>query len=123
MANERILIVDDEPDVGKFFQKILSEEGYRVMSATSGPEALSIIKKIKPEIIFLDIKMPEMDGMETFRRIRKISKKIVVIIITGYGSLKTAKEAMALGAYDYVSKPFNLESIKSMIREALEEEK
>ncbi|MCG2676340.1 response regulator, partial [bacterium] len=87
------------------------------------PEALSIIKKIKPEIIFLDIKMPEMDGMETFRRIRKISKKIVVIIITGYGSLKTAKEAMALGAYDYVSKPFNLESIKSMIREALEEEK
>jgi two-component system nitrogen regulation response regulator GlnG len=121
MANERILVVDDEPDVGKFFQKILSEEGYRVMSATSGPEALSIIEKVAPEIVFLDIKMPEMDGMETFRRIRKISKKMVVIIITGYGSLKTAKEAMALGAYDYVSKPFNLESIKSMIQEALEE--
>lgn len=121
MVKERILVVDDEPDVGKFFQKILSEEGYRVMSATSGPEALSIIKKIEPEMVFLDIKMPGMDGMETFRRIRKISKKIVVIIITGYGSLRTAKEAMALGAYDYVSKPFNLESIKSMIREALEE--
>lgn len=115
-----ILIIDDEKDACRIFKKIMAEEGYRVLTATSGKEGLAKIKKEPPSMVFLDIKMPGMDGIETLSRIRKISKKLAVIILTGHSDLKTAKESMRLGAYDYVTKPFDLMAIKASIKDALE---
>jgi DNA-binding NtrC family response regulator len=74
-------------------------------------------------LVLLDIKMPKMDGIEVLKRIKKIDKDLVVVMITGYGALDTAKEAMKLGAYEYVTKPFDLDFIKAVIRDVLSERK
>jgi DNA-binding NtrC family response regulator len=116
-----ILIIDDEKDACRIFKKVMTEEGYRVLTATSGREGLAKIRKEPPSMVFLDIKMPEIDGIETLRRIRKIAKGLIVIMLTGHSDLKTAKETMRLGACDYITKPFDLMAIKASIRDALEE--
>lgn len=119
MPREKILIIDDEQDIGWLFSKILSEEGYQVSTAQSGQEGLATIKKEEPDLIFLDIKLPGMDGIETLKKIRKFNKESVVIILTAYETVKTAIEAMKLGAYDYLSKPVDNEKIKIIIKNAL----
>ena len=119
----KILVVDDDKEICDILTEMLAEEGYQTFSALSGRLALDIVKKKKPELVLMDIKMPKMDGIEVLKRIKKIDKEVVVVMITGYGSLDTAKEAMRLGAYDYVTKPFDLDSIKVVIRDALSERK
>lgn len=114
-----ILIIDDEKDICRLFKKVLVEEGYKVFTATSGQEGLSKIRKESPSIVFLDLKMPMMDGIQTLCEIRNINKKLPVIMLTGFGSLKTAKEAMNLGAHDYVTKPFDLNAIKAAVKDAM----
>lgn len=120
---KKILIVDDEKDTCVVLGKIMSGEGYQVFSALNGQSALNILKKEKPDLILLDIKMPKMDGIEALRRIKKIDKDIAVVMITAYGAVDTAKEAKRLDAYDYVSKPFGMGSIKAVVREALSKRK
>jgi len=119
LAQEKILIIDDEPDIGWLFSKILSEEGYQVLVALNGQEGISKIKTEQPDLVFLDLKLPGMDGVETLLRIRQFDKDLLVIALTGYATVKTAVEAMKLGAYDYLSKPVNIEKIKIIIRNAL----
>jgi len=119
----KILVVDDDKEICDILTEMLTEEGYQTFSALSGRLALDTVEKKKPELVLLDIKMPKMDGIEVLKRIKKIDKEVVVVMITGYGSLGTAKEAMRLGAYDYVTKPFDLDSIKVVIRDALSERK
>lgn len=116
-----ILIIDDQKDACQIFKKIMTEEGYRVLTATSGTEGLAKIRKEPPSIVFLDIKMPGMDGIEILKQIRKISKGLAVVILTGHSDLKTAKEAMKLGASDYLTKPFDLMAIKASIKDILDE--
>ncbi|MFH1652647.1 MAG: response regulator [Pseudomonadota bacterium] len=116
-----VLVVDDEKGVCDILKKILLQDGYEVCTATSGARALSLMKGKPADLILLDIKMPGMDGIETLRKLRDFNQDAVVIILTAYGTLGTAREAMQLGAYDYITKPFNAEFVKSMVREGLEE--
>lgn len=115
-----LLIIDDDPAACRIFKKIIEKEGYRVLTATDAGKGLRLIKEKSPEIVFLDIKMPRIDGIELLRRIRKANQNVIVIMLTGFATLDTARKAMELGAHDYVTKPFDLEAIKASIRDALE---
>ncbi len=119
MAREKILVIDDEPDIGWLFSKILSEEGYKVLISLNGEEGISKIKKEKPDLVFLDLKLPGMDGMEILQEIRTFNKDLLVIVLTAYETVKTAVEAMKLGAVDYLSKPVNIDRIKTTIKNAI----
>jgi DNA-binding NtrC family response regulator len=118
-----ILVVDDEKEICDLFQDFLTQEGYQVFIATNGAEAISLGKRNRLDLALVDIKMPGMDGIEVFQKLKKVKKDMEAIILTGYGTLKTAKEAMRLGAYDYLTKPFDLGLVKNIIREALERKK
>jgi len=119
LAKKKILVIDDEKDIGWLFSKILHEEGYDVFISLNGPDGISTIKKEKPDLVLLDLKLPGMDGIETLREIRVFDKNLCVIVITGYETVKSAVEALKLGAYDYLSKPVNIEKIKTIIKDAL----
>ena len=119
MAREKILVIDDEPDIGWLFSKILSEEGYKVLISLNGEEGISKIKKEKPDLVFLDLKLPGMDGIEILKEIRTFNKDLLVIVLTAYETVKTAVEAMKLGAVDYLSKPVNIDRIKTTIKNAI----
>lgn len=115
-----ILAVDDEQDIRTALQKLLEAEGYEVAVASSGREAIAAAKARLPDLILLDIKMPGLDGLATFRRLKRIHPEVVVVILTGYGTIATARQAMKLGACDYATKPINLPFLRSVIRDALE---
>ncbi|MDD5309185.1 MAG: response regulator [Deltaproteobacteria bacterium] len=114
-----VMVVDDEPRVCRLFEKVLTEEGYRVLTASGGEQALVLAAEAGPDIILLDIVMPGLDGVATLRELRKRGHLSPVIMLTAQGTLKTAREAMMLGAYDYITKPFNLDFLKSVLREGL----
>lgn len=105
MAKKRILICDDEEGVRESLKLIL-EDDYELSFANTGIEALEKVKDEPPDIVILDIKMPKMSGLETLKRIKKISPKTKIIIASGYKSVETAQEAIKLGASDYIVKPF-----------------
>lgn len=119
-AKLKILIVDDEIDVGEFFKENLEGE-YEVKAALNGEEAIESVKKYPPDLVLLDIKMPKMNGIEVLKKIKSIKNDLPVIMITGYGMMKTAREAMFLKAYDYITKPFDLKFIKNLIKEVFKE--
>lgn len=114
-----ILVIDDEKGICDFFQKILTKEGYKVLTALSGEEGLTIVKREKPDIVLLDLKMPGMDGIEVLRSVKKIDKNIVVVMLTAYGTMETARVAMQLGDFDYLTKPFELEYVKAVLKDGL----
>jgi len=118
-----ILIVDDEKEICELFQDVLTQEGYKVFTATNGLEAVSLGKQNRLDLALLDLKMPGMDGIETLHELRKFKKDLEVIVLTGYGTLNAAKEAMKLGAYDFLTKPFDLRLVKNIIQQALERKK
>ena len=120
MPNHKILIVDDEKKICDVFSRMMTREGYSVLKATSGRKALKIVEEHTPHIIFLDIKMPELDGMEVLKQIKRLNPDIVVVILTAYGGMKRVIEATRLGAFDYLTKPFNIDKIKIIIEKALE---
>ncbi len=120
MGRYRILVVDDEESIREFFEIMLRREGYEVFSAPNGKKALDLLKIRQADLIIADIQMPEMSGIELLAKIKLIDPEIVVIMITAYGSTETAVEAMKLGAYDYVQKPFKIEEIKIIIAQSLE---
>ena len=114
-----ILIIDDDDQLRNSFKKLLSEEGYQVDSAASGEAGLSIVKKKVPDIVILDMRLPGMNGLETFRAIRKIEPKLPVIIMTAFGTTETAIEATKLGAFDYILKPFDIPDMLSLVKQAI----
>jgi DNA-binding response OmpR family regulator len=114
-----LMIVDDDPRACQLFAKILREEGYQVVTATGGAQAVALAAEAKPQLILLDIVMPELDGIATLRELRRHNHVCPVIMLTVQGTLQTARAAMILGAYDYITKPFDLELLKSVIRDGL----
>ncbi|TET10182.1 sigma-54-dependent Fis family transcriptional regulator [Candidatus Aerophobetes bacterium] len=120
MAGEKILVVDDEKAMRNLCYQILDEEGYEVSLAEDGKEAVNKVLREDFAVAIVDIKMPGMDGMEVLRFIKKHKSHTEVIMITGYGTIKTAVEAMKLGAADYITKPFNIEQLTMVVKMALE---
>ena len=114
----KILIIDDEKDLRLLFEKILTPEGYSVFTARNGRDGIKINQKNDPDVILLDLRMPGIGGIETLRRIREKDAKVVVIILTGYGDAGTIRDAADLNVYEYMSKPFNNETILKTIKEA-----
>ena len=114
-------MVDDEPEFCHMLAKVLTEMGHEVSTATGGWQGLAKIRKNPSDILFLDIKMPHMDGLECLRRIRKIKRKFVVVVMTGYGDIRSAREAMRLGADEFISKPFDLDELKRLVNELVGE--
>jgi len=120
--NVKVLVVDDEEQIQKVLEKILKRKDYQVKTAGNGVSALKAMKRERFDIVLLDIMMPELDGIETLRKIKIQSPKTIVMMITAYGSVATAREAMQLGAYDYITKPFDIDFIYEMIEESLKDE-
>ena len=111
----KILVVDDEQGVCDMLEKFLKIKGYEVSTALSGEEALTLVKEEKPHIVLLDIRMPEMDGLECLERIKEIDKEIGVIMITAIKQEEVGKKAMELGAYDYITKPLSLQYLQDCL--------
>ncbi|HEX7569092.1 MAG TPA: sigma-54 dependent transcriptional regulator, partial [Verrucomicrobiae bacterium] len=115
----KLLLIDDEEDVRYSLQRILASEGIELATAASGEEGLKVIPKFKPDLVLMDVRMTGMTGMETLRKIRATDPKLLVILMTAYGTTQTAIEAMKLGAYDYLLKPFDIPKLKEVIANAL----
>jgi nitrogen regulation protein NR(I) len=115
-----ILIIDDDDQLRKSFHKLLTEEGYDVRSAASGEAGLEILKNFVPDLVILDMRLPGMNGLETFQAIHRFESKLPVIIMTAYGTTETAIEATKLGAFDYILKPFDIPDMLAVIRQGLE---
>ena len=111
-AKRKILVIDDEPEVCELLADFLRMQGYQAMYASRSVEGLALAEKEKPDLVLLDIMMPEMDGLECLQRIRKSSPESIVIMVSGLKDEKVAKEAIRLGAYDYIGKPFDLSYLK-----------
>jgi two-component system nitrogen regulation response regulator GlnG len=115
----KLLLIDDEEDVRYSFQRIFDSPEIEFATASSGEEGLKVIPKFKPDLVLMDVRMGGMNGLETLRRIRATSPKLLVILMTAYGTTQTAIEAMKLGAYDYLLKPFDAVKIKELVGNAL----
>jgi nitrogen regulation protein NR(I) len=115
-----ILIVDDDSQLRHSFEKLLAEEGYNVKAAATGEEGLAAVRKDPPDLVVMDVRMPGMNGLDTFRLMREAEPKLPVLIMTAFGTTDTAIEATKLGAFDYVLKPFEIPDILHLIEQALE---
>ena len=122
-TSAHLLVVDDDPVTLDLLKEVLSKEGYKVETALSGEEAITKGMDTLFDIIITDVRMGDKDGMEVLRSFKKNSPETTVIMITAFGSIETAIEAIREGAFDYISKPFKLDEIKFTIRRALEQRK
>ena len=120
MANEKILVLDDEEIVRKALYDILTDEGYQVKTMADTLEGLKELKNQSVDILLLDLKMPGKDGIQVLRELRECNPDVIVIIMTAYATVETAREAMRLGAYDYLTKPLDPDVVISTIHKALE---
>ncbi len=117
---ERILIVDDDKDLRFTVSNILKDEGFKVTTAGSAGGAFKAIKNFAPHLVLLDIKLPGMDGIRILEEIKKVDKDLIVIMITGYGGIEEAVTSMKLGAFDYITKPFDNRELVFRIQKALQ---
>jgi len=116
---DRLLLIDDEADVQYSFRRIFDSPEIELNTAASGEEGLRLIPKLKPVLVIMDIRMGGLNGLETLRRLRQLDPKLLVIMMTAYGTTQTAIEAMKLGAYDYLLKPFDVPRLKQIVQGAL----
>ncbi|MCK5695951.1 MAG: sigma-54-dependent Fis family transcriptional regulator [Desulfobacula sp.] len=117
---DTILVIDDDDQLRISFCKLLKEEKYAVISAASGEVGIEMVKQNTLDLVILDMRLPGINGMETFKRIKKIDSKLPVIIITAFGTTEIAIEATKMGAYDYVLKPFDVPDMLNLIEQAIE---
>jgi len=120
MKKTKILVVDDEHLIRWSLEQNLKKQGYEVVTASNGEEALKLVQEEQPELILLDIQMPGINGLEVLEKVKESDEDIVVIMVTAQGGLETAVNAMRMGAYDYINKPFNLDELAIVVRKALE---
>jgi len=117
---EKILIVDDERSMRDVLSIMLKRAGYGVSAASDGEEAIAHIDKELFDLVITDLKMPKAGGLDVLRAVKESSPESVVLIITAFASAESAVEAMKLGAYDYLTKPFQVDEVQLIVRNALE---
>lgn len=115
----KVLICDDELGPRESLRMILKDK-YQLVFAEDGQQALNKLTEEKVDLVLIDINMPRLSGIEALKRIKEIDNQIEVLVITGYGSLETAIQAMKYGAYDYITKPFDMNEILKMVEKGLE---
>lgn len=116
----RILVVDDDKALADNLVEYLSKIGYQASPAYSSKEALSKFERGDFQLVITDLKMPEMDGMELLEKVRKLDSRVIVMVITGYGTIESAVEAIKKGAYDFIPKPFKMEELEIIVKRALD---
>src|SRR5271167_1373689 len=115
---DKLLLIDDEADVQYSFRRIFDQSDIELTTANSGEEGLKLIPRLKPDLVIMDVRMGGISGLETLRRLRQADAKLLVILMTAYGTTQTAIEAMKLGAYDYLLKPFDVPKLKEIVANA-----
>jgi len=116
----RILVVDDDRQLVDNLVEYLSKLGYQASPAYGGREGLATFEQGDFNLVITDLKMPEMDGMELLEAVKALDRRVVVMVITGYGTIESAVEAIKKGAYDYIPKPFKMEELELIVNRALE---
>jgi two-component system nitrogen regulation response regulator GlnG len=116
---EKILVVDDDADIRRAFRRNLESDALKVVEAGSGEDAIRQVAAERPDLIMMDIRMGATNGLDTLRKLRSLDPKLMIIMMTAYGTTQTAIEAMKFGAYDYVLKPLDVPKLKALIEQAL----
>jgi two-component system nitrogen regulation response regulator NtrX len=120
MAGEHVLVVDDERAIQVALRGVLADEGFRVTTAGSGADAIAAVGEEMPDVVFLDIWMPGMDGLDTLAELKRAWPDMTVVMISGHGTIETAVKATRLGAYDFIEKPLSIEKTLLTLTHALE---
>ena len=123
MASERILVVDDEEGMRRLLSRVLTREGYETSAVANGAEALRLVASERFDLVVTDIKMPEMDGLQLLAELKEYEPSLPIIVITAYGTIENAVQALRSGAYDYIAKPFENDEIKLTVAKAFERER
>ncbi|SDF16332.1 response regulator [Sporolituus thermophilus] len=117
MVKATVLVIDDQPGIRRLLTEVLAEEGYAVYTSANGYEGIAMAKEIKPALTLMDMKMPGMDGIETLREMKRLGLGEKVLMMTAYGELDLVNQAREMGAYGYITKPFDIIALCQMIRE------
>jgi two-component system NtrC family response regulator len=120
MSKKKILVVDDDESLRRVMQMQLEEAGYEVLSAPQGQDALTLMEDTTPSLVITDLKMPGISGLDLLRKLREVYPETTVIMITAFGTVSTAVEAMKAGAYDYITKPVDYEQLMLVVNRAME---
>jgi len=118
--NELILIVDDEEGILTTMSQVLGDEGYRTLTTTSGSEALELYREHRPDVVFLDIWLPDLDGLEALQALIEMDPQVLVVMMSGHGTSATAVKSIKMGANDYLEKPLSYDQTVNAVRDALE---
>ena len=113
----KVLVVDDQSGVRYLLTILIEEEGHKVFTAQNGKEAVEFVNSQYPDLVFMDVRMPVMDGLEALKRIKRISPRTEVVMMTAYGAEDTIDTAMQNGAMTCIAKPFDIEEIKNFIKQ------
>ncbi len=116
-----LLVIDDEPSILHAFRRVFRDPGLTLLTASSGGEGLELAARAAPDVVILDLRLPDQSGLDVFRQLRERGVRAPVIFITGHGSSETALEAMELGAYGYLPKPLEVAQIRELVHRALAE--
>lgn len=123
MNKEKILVIDDDVHIRDFLQDALEQQNFEVVTTDNGESGISLFKKQPFDLVFVDMKLPQLNGIEVLKMLKKHTSKIPVVIITGHGSIENAVESMKQGAYNYLTKPLTLETLTKVIEKAKENQK
>ncbi len=120
---EHILIVDDEKNILQTLSPILQDEGYEISTAENGTDALRLVKEDAPVVVLLDIWLPDIDGVEILKKIKEQQPEVIVIMMSGHGTIETAVKATKLGAYDFIEKPLSMEKVSLIVKHAIDRQR
>jgi two-component system response regulator AtoC len=120
VAQKTLLVADDDASIRSLLKQLLSDEGFNVLEASTGIEVVDKVKESSPDLVIMDVRMPELDGIEALSRVKATNPKTAVLIMTAFGSSNAAIRAMELGAFDYITKPFELDKISHSVKRVLD---
>jgi two-component system response regulator AtoC len=120
VAQKTLVVADDDASIRSLLKQLLSDEGFNVLEASTGIEVVEKVKEASPDLVIMDVRMPELDGIEALARLKSTNPKTAVLIMTAFGSSNAAIRAMELGAFDYITKPFELDKISHSVKRVLD---